>query len=337
MIHFICPDPEAFVSGGNLYNRRLLRVLRESGYQIRRWELKDFLQSKPRGGKLYLFDSIFLDQLRNMEDRKKLPSRRAVLCHYLPGLEKMRQDGGAAFKERWCWLKSVFETAIVPSSFLREVLIRQLDWEPSRVWRIWPVLSIPADIHRKISSPPLLLIVANFLPVKGILPFLQQLEHALVAEPAPFFRLLVFGDQSLDKSYTQEVRHLVDDSRPLSQRVSLRKPVPAEDLFRYYRAASLLLSTSGFETFGMANAEALLSGLPVLGRRGGNTEYLLNKFDHGLITSSLEEMMEVLLQLLHRPQAFESLHRMAKQIPAGHPFNGKQAVRRVGEILKSVR
>jgi glycosyltransferase involved in cell wall biosynthesis len=64
--------------------------------------------------------------------------------------------------------------------------------------------------------------------------------------------------------------------------------VSDEDLVRWYRSADLVvLPTQELEGFGLATAEALASGTPVLGTPAGATPELLTDLDPGLVAADV--------------------------------------------------
>lgn len=322
MIGFVCPDPESFVSGGNRYNERLMRALRLSGYRVQRMDFNEYILVGMPEANLLLLDSLYFDKLKNqpLEDNA---IAKGLIVHYLPGLEAAARGEEAD----WAWLYGKFDFAVVPSQFVKELLVREGAWPASAIWETPPILKVEKTMLTP-DLPPQLLVVGNYLPVKGLLPFLETLERMLADRTAPIppFQLIAVGTDDLDTEYTARCRALVQQGGVLQDRVLLLPALSSEDLLDYYRRAALLVSPSTFETFGMAVAEALILGLPVLGLRRGNLSNLVGESNNGLLFSDLEEMVEVMLELLAHPEQLLDLRERARSHTLENRFTAEQAV-----------
>ncbi len=132
------------------------------------------------------------------------------------------------------------------------------------------------------SGPPLelrrgratsVLCVANWTPPKGIL----ELVNAFAAVPEGSATLWLVGDPGADPRYAERVRRRIA-AKDLAGRVVVRGSVPVEEVGRLYRSADVFALCSFAEVYGMAWAEAISVGLPVVGWRAGNLPRLA---DHG--------------------------------------------------------
>ncbi len=330
MIGFVCPDPASFVSGGNRYNERLMRALQLSGHTVQRISLEEYIPVGMPGATLLLFDSLYFAKLKK-EALGDTGIPKGLIVHYLPGLEAAARGE----KVDWGWLSGKFEFAVVPSRFVGELLVRHGAWPASSIWEVPPILQVEKTMLTP-DLPPQLLIVGNYLPVKGLLPFLETFERILAekTEPIPSFQLTVAGTDDLDTEYTARCRTLVQQSGILKNRVQLLPAISSEELLDYYRRAALLLSPSSFETFGMAVAEALILGLPVLGLRRGNLSNLVNEPSNGLLFSDLEAMIKVILQLLTHPEHMLDLRERARSHPLENRFTAERAVEGLKKIIE---
>ncbi|MDP8924728.1 MAG: glycosyltransferase, partial [Chloroflexota bacterium] len=113
------------------------------------------------------------------------------------------------------------------------------------------------------------LMVAHWTPRKGILTALRALAQAPVG-----VSLDLVGDATRAPAYARRVvaalRHPA-----LSDRVRVHGVVPTERLTRLYAESDAFLLTSAHEGYGMALAEALRAGLPIVATRVGAVPELL--------------------------------------------------------------
>lgn len=115
-------------------------------------------------------------------------------------------------------------------------------------------------IGRGSGAPVQLLSVGSLVPRKGYDLLLQALAE--VAELP--WHLTIVGDPSRD-SATAEALAAQTAVLGLAARVSFAGAVPAEDMAHYYAGADVFVLPSRFEGYGMAFAEAIGFGLPVIG------------------------------------------------------------------------
>ena len=109
------------------------------------------------------------------------------------------------------------------------------------------------------------------------------LEATALLDDVPDLRVVVAGSGS--RFELENVR----DRLGLAGRVDLVGRIPDEELARWYRAADLfVLPTIAYEGFGLATAEALASGTPVVGTPVGATPELLEPLDPELIARGVE-------------------------------------------------
>ena len=109
-----------------------------------------------------------------------------------------------------------------------------------------------------------LLAVGSIIPRKGHV----ELVEALAALPSGDWTLDIVGDPRLDPA---EAARLEDTIRrtALMARVELTGPVVRDTLATLYDHADVFVLNSYYEGYGMAYAEAIAHGLPVIGTTGG--------------------------------------------------------------------
>jgi len=114
------------------------------------------------------------------------------------------------------------------------------------------------------SGPLRLLCVASLVPRKGH----DILFHALAGLRDHPWNLDCVGSLKRDPAWVDALVHLRDELG-LARRVSLLGSLDDDDLGRRYAAADLFVLPSRFEGYGMAFAEALARGLPILAADAG--------------------------------------------------------------------
>ena len=125
----------------------------------------------------------------------------------------------------------------------------------------------PAVMRRNtaaVGSPVALLTVGSIVPRKGY-DVLTQALATLIDLP---WRLTIVGDCSRDVACTARLRADIAAYR-LGPRVTIEDSAPDERLVALYQTADLFVLPSHYEGFGMAYAEAIAYGLPVVGTTGG--------------------------------------------------------------------
>jgi glycosyltransferase involved in cell wall biosynthesis len=123
---------------------------------------------------------------------------------------------------------------------------------------------VAVDPRKDREGEPHLLAVGSIVPRKGydlLIAALARLKHLR-------WRLTIVGDA--DRS-PATARHLAAEivRQNLAARVTLTGAVAAEKLHAFYAAADLFVLPSRFEGYGMAYAEAIAHGLPVVGTTAG--------------------------------------------------------------------
>jgi glycosyltransferase involved in cell wall biosynthesis len=130
------------------------------------------------------------------------------------------------------------------------------------------------------------------------------------------FQLVITGKGSL----RDKLERLILEQE-VSHCVSLVGLVPRETLPLYFRCADLfVLPTTAIEGFGLVTAEALASGLPVMGTPVGATEEILQQIDQRLLfrNTSPEGLAEGIETYLRTPEIFREMRSKCRQVAETH-------------------
>ncbi|HEY6877083.1 MAG TPA: glycosyltransferase [Polyangiales bacterium] len=284
---FVVPGPEAPISGGNRYNDALIGALRASRVEAAALN-RDVLARVP--GPLWV-DSLYLTSLTEI---RALAGARplGLLAHSLPSqLARAAGEPEPALEERErAWLAMV-ERAVAPSDTMRGWLIERAPSLKVRV--VEPGVIGAPDARRE--GPLRALMIANLLPNKGVLPFLEALAARL--RPSDVFTLRIIGRADLASTYAARCRALAEP------RIVFAGGLPFETLLRELARSHVLVSASRSESYGMALADARACGCVVLARDGGHAAALADVVDDD------DALADALLSLVRDERALA--HRLA--------------------------
>jgi glycosyltransferase involved in cell wall biosynthesis len=127
-----------------------------------------------------------------------------------------------------------------------------------------PPPATPLDVHDRYGIPrdrPLLLFMSRLDPKNGLdllSPALETLQQEGLA-----FHLVLCGANPQDRQYEQSIHTRIAQS-PLNAQTTLTGFVSGELKAALLQAADLFVLPSYYENFGIAVAEAMLTGLPVV-------------------------------------------------------------------------
>lgn len=310
------------LSGGYLYNRKLVSYLRSQGEQV------EIISLPPRSNWRHLGDNFSKRCLQLIaaanidilvEDAMVHPSvvllnRRisrqinipvVTLVHLLTSFDHHTCYSAWLFRaiERR-YLQSV--SGIIANSQTTLVQIRELlnDRLPPHCLAVpagdnFPEVSIDIDVisQRALAPGPLqILVVGNVIRRKGLHVLIQALRQ-LSAED---FQVTVAGRLDMEPDYVKQIQTLIESSR-LQERVILKGPVQGQALADLYRQHHLMALPSAYESYGIVYVEAQQFGLPVIGTTAGAAKEIINHGDNGyLIPPEDQHALAELLQTLHR-------------------------------------
>jgi glycosyltransferase involved in cell wall biosynthesis len=163
---------------------------------------------------------------------------------------------------------------------------------------------------------PLLFAARRFVPRTGVVELVEAC--AAIAAQRPDVRVAIAGGGPLEADVRARIGGL-----GLQDRVRLLGWVSDAELVGWYRAADLaVLPTQELEGFGLATAEAMACGTPVVGTPAGATPEVLRRLDAALVTRdpSPGAIADAVLALLADPGRLAGLAARARA--AVHPELG---------------
>jgi len=296
---FVVPDLEGPVTGGTLFNRRVVASLQaqQADCVVSSKATADEQLSRVGPEDVFWIDSLFLDLLPELA---RAPRRRAplgLLVHYLPSLVTRGESVSRSeltLAEREALASA--DLIMVPSRYMAMVVQRLMG-------ALAPILVIEpgrlaVGAAKPPGAPPCAVMVANLLPGKGVLPFLEQL--AAQVRSGDEYQLNIVGGFALDPQYAGECRRAAEDSR-LQERVRMLGECSPEATLAHMSCCNLFVSASTMESYGMALGEARGLGLPILAVRGGNVELLVDAGAGGEVVSDVTALVEAFVAVCRAP------------------------------------
>lgn len=292
------------LSGGYLYDRQLVKYLRDQGDEVQ-------LVSLPwRNYLFHLGDNFSVTLYRQL---------KALQVEVL--LQDQLNHPSIFLLNRWLRDRVGFPlVAIVHHLRSSEARSDWVNWFYSRVERIYlrgldglvfnsqttqqtveslagvnlpGVVAYPAGDHiapqissseieeRALRPGPLrLLFVGNLIPRKGLHLVLEALSH-LSPEG---FHLDVVGSSEFDPRYAGALQHQ-SGNMGLTERVRFLGRLDQEALVHQLRSSQLLVAPSSYEGFGIVYLEGMGWGLPPIATAAGATREIITSGEDGLLVS----------------------------------------------------
>jgi glycosyltransferase involved in cell wall biosynthesis len=288
---FVVPGPLATRTGGYIYDRRIAEGLRKLGWTVDVCELDgSFPTPAPASleyaaralGELREGSTVVVDGLAfgAMPDvvTDQAPRLRFVALVHLPLAADVRLDTHTARRVEAEERRALYAAALVIVTGKATLpLLARYELPADQVVVVEPGTDPAPLAHGSGRSAPNLLTVAHLHPGKGHEILLEALSS--VAEDD--WRLTCAGSLTRHPPTAQRVRALAQ-RLGLADRVSLVGDLDDCSLAACYDTADVFVLPTLQETYGMAVAEALARGLPVVSTRTGAIPDLVGD-DAGLL------------------------------------------------------
>ena len=295
---FVIPDPYSFISGGNIYNGHITNALSGLNETVEIRDPDSISFDKQHSSSIHIWDSLYLHEYDKVKSNT-IPGRHILLLHHL---ESMYPGPESIFKEMELPVISKMDGCWVTSEYSRNYLIKRRVNKP--IWVLPPIINeSETNSNQKIDNGVIkIVIAANLIERKGILPFLQKLS---LIKNLPTFSLSIIGSQEMDMDYAELCKQTVIKNSHLNQCIVFQQELPQSTLFKMYKEADLYISTSYFETFGMSIQESLYFSTPVLGLQKGNIPNLIGT--NGWCMPNMDELVKCFVALIMDPQSLKSM------------------------------
>lgn len=330
------------LSGGYLYDRKLVAHLREAGDTVTvlsqpwvnygRHLLQNFDAAGLRQQALgQQFDVLLQDELnhpslfwQNPALRKQLGCPLVSIVHHLRCSEAWRDWQNALYRHIERRYLNTVDGFVFNSQTTRQTVFDLIGAAKPHV------VALPAgdrfgretglddwakQTMRSKNHELRLLFVGNLMPRKGL--------HTVLAALATCTRgwqLDVVGSASVDTAYAQSLRAQTEQLG-LTQQVHWRGRLDDADLAEAFRQHDVLVGPSSYEGFGIAYLEALGFGLPVIASTGGAAHEIVTDGVNGFLvdpgdTVTLSARVNTLID---NPLLLTRMAEAARQRFAQHP------------------
>lgn len=325
------------LSGGYLYDRKLVTFLREQGDDVRiialPWRnypahLRDNLSFRlPPGLDILIQDELNHPSLLVANQNKPYPV--VSLVHHLRCSEQRPRWQNAFYRQiERRYLQSV-DGFIFNSQTTRQVVTALVGKGKPEIVAYPPTdrfgAALPeafVQLRAAESGPLRVVFLGNVIPRKG----LDTLLEAIRRQKAPI-HLDVIGSLTTDPSYANAMQAA---AHGLPSTVSFHGPLDNAPLIEKLKSAHMLVVPSSYEGFGIVYLEGMAFGLPAIGTTSGAAGEIITEGETGfLIASGDAETLAARLAALSADRAL--LARMG--LAALHRYQQQPAwVQTAGEI-----
>jgi len=329
----VVPGPITTRTGGSIYDRRIVEGLTARGWGVTLVELDSIPHplsppldtagprfSELRDGATVLIDGLAFGTMPEFVEREAWRLRFVPIVHMplstTPGLIRGESAWLSNLERRA--LKHARHVVITGQRTRTQVRLLTGWVGDGRIARIPPGTDRPVppnpSVARASSNTVRLLCVANLTPGKGHDMLLRALSVARTRD----WTLACAGSETRDPDYAACVKSLADELG-LASRVTWHGELDEAELREAHRNADLFVLATRGETYGMAVADAIAAGLPVVSTRTGEIGSVVA--DGGLLVepTDTDAFAAVLEQTIADPRLRERLREGARQAAARLP------------------
>jgi glycosyltransferase involved in cell wall biosynthesis len=276
---FAVPGDLATPTGGYRYDRRIIQELRRLGWHVNVANIGDsfpfpsiaqratalaILSAVPAGCPMVVDGLAFgaLPEAGALRSRTPLIAlvHQPLALHF--GLDRTQAD---VFRESERAALAAAAHVVVTSEATARIVIADYDVPAQRVSVVRPGNDPVPSARGSNDGVVRLLSIGSVVPGKGY----DLLIAALVALADMPWRLTIAGDRTRNPAAAAQLDADIQ-AYGLGDRVAVLGAVPAERIIELYLASDIFVLASRFEGYGMALAEAIAHGLPVVSTRAGS-------------------------------------------------------------------
>jgi len=328
------------VSGGFIYDRHLVRYLRDQGDRVEiinlPWRgyglslLDNFNAGLQRRLEAVAFDVLLQDELThpscfrlNRRLRPRITYPVIAIVHHLRARERQAAWAARLYRRvEQSYLAGMDGFICVSRTTQQDVeeLVgreRPLVVAPPGGDRLTGKITAEQVIARAGEPGPLRIIsVANLIPRKGI----HTLITALASLPHHDWRLTVAGSLHMDTAYVGSIRRQIEKEK-LNRRITLLGTVSNEGLAELLPQHHLLAVPSSYEGFGIVYLEGMQFGLPAIAGTAGAAKEIVAHDRNGFLVEpgDAAALARYLRLLMEDRELLKRLSLTAHEVGARHP------------------
>jgi glycosyltransferase involved in cell wall biosynthesis len=332
------------ISGGYLYDRKLVEYLRQQGDQVE-------IISLPRRNYFRHFgDNLSSGLLRRLEDLPAdvllqdelnhpslfwLNRRLRSQANYpmISIVHHLRSSEARPVWQNWAyrWIESRYLKTLDGFIFNSQTTCKAVANLLSQTRqnarlslvaypagdRFQPQIDPQKIARRALQSGPLrILFLGNLIPRKGLHTLLAALERL----DSQDWRLSVVGSLSVDGAYARRMRQRVERIG-LSARVAFHGVLDDESLAELMHSSHLLALPSSYEGFGIVYLEGMGFGLPAIATTAGATSEIIAHAQDGFLIppGDPQTLATHLLRLIEDRQQLKEMSLAARLRYLAHP------------------
>lgn len=337
----------ARLTGGWIYNERLLHELRRLDWSIERLTLPaGFPEPSPAAsaataqalrsladGTLVLVDQLCISVLPELAEEQGRRLRLAVIVHHPLALEGDAPAAAAWRAEAERRTLAAAALVLATSQTTAEMLLRDYGVVPARL------VVGPPGVDRHEPQPPHRRGGAvRLLSVGAVVP---RKDHGLLVDALAGlsdrpWQLRIVGDLQRNAAHLAGLRARIRESR-LEDRIELAGALGDAALDEAWRQADVYVAASRHEGFGMAVAEAVARGLPVVTTAAGAIEGWLDRRAAIIVpVGDVARLRQALERIIDEPALRLALRTEALAAAANLP-SWEGTAGRVGEALRAAQ
>jgi len=336
-----CGDPNT-LSGGYLYNRKLLAHLQHQGDQVEVISIPQQSYWRQLSNNFHRYwltrlidmkvDLLIQDELvhpsvfrlnRQLSARVEYPI--IALVHLLNAYDQH------PFYSNWFYrmtergyLQSVDGMILNSQCTLQQT--RELLGQSSLPYTVavpagdnfttLQTASVQVANKASTSEPLKILFVGNLIRRKGLHVLIEALHRLSHYD----FQLVVAGRLDMEPTYVKKILKLIDTYH-LQERVTIAGAVEGDNLSQLYQGHDLFVLPSAYEGYGIVYVEAQQFSLPVIGTSAGAAPEIIQHGQNGYLIQPGDSvaLAEILEQLLLDRQLLLTLGQNARDTYDKHP------------------
>ena len=320
----------ARLTGGFVYNTRLMRELAARGWDVARLDLPAGfprpdtvarartaeLLAALSEGTMVVADQICLSPIAGDLMREAQRLRLVMIFHHPIAMEEgLPAEERARFMAAEREALAACRLVIASSHTTAATLSADYGVPASRIVVAVPGMERPDASVPAVADVPRLLSVGAVIPRKGYHVMIEALA-GLAHVP---WTLSIVGDLERAPDYVAQLREMIRDAG-LDGRVHLEGGLSDADLEAQWRSAQAFIAASLHEGYGMAVAEAIARGVPVVTTGAGAVEGWLEPSAALIVPErSPDALREALARVLTEPALRSELREAALRTASHFP------------------